>query len=284
MTPYPVAAAGRNTHCAICGRPLSFHQQWSGDICDDWRCRWAKLDRGMQVHRQEAARAIGEARPEVYRVVVVPHRLGSINTLPHNRRSAHLEFLNELVTKVTQDGRCAGEPCIEQEGPDGRPPAALTAAVCAVCAGACCHRAGDRAFLNTVAIDRFMAANDAMQPAHIISTYVAHLPERSFKDSCVYHTLGGCALPRSLRADVCNSYRCSGLKQAEQWARSDGTTRIYVVVRKDNRIRRAAFVHSGGIRHYPPTDAQPGSGGSPYRRLSAFNSIHKPPRPVGMRI
>jgi len=263
MMGYQAATVGRSTHCTVCGQQLSFHQQWAGDICDDWRCRWTRLDREMEAHRQEAARALGEREPELYRALVVPHHPGSIDVLPAKRRADHLKFLNELVMKVTQGEACDEEPGIEPGESGIGPPAALAAAVCAVCGGACCHRAGDHAFLDTAAIDRFMAVNSKMAPANIASTYAAYLPVRSFAGSCVYHTSDGCALPRSLRADICNNYRCSGLKQAERWARDHGTTHVYVVVRKDNTIRRGAFVQPGEIRHYPAPDALPGSGRPP---------------------
>ena len=102
MTRYHVAASERCTHCTVCSRPLSLHQQWAGDICDNWRCRWTRLDREMEAHRQEAARELGESQPELYRALVVPYRPGSIENLPARRRAAHLEFLNELLMKVTQ--------------------------------------------------------------------------------------------------------------------------------------------------------------------------------------
>jgi hypothetical protein len=221
----------------------------------------------MEAHRQEAARALGKKQPEVYRALVVPHRPGTIDVLPAKRRAAHLDFLNELVMKYTQDDVCGKKTQTESRDSDSGQPAALAAAVCAVCAGACCHRAGERAFLDTASIERFMAINPKIAPSTIASTYVAHLPKRSFASSCVYHTFDGCALPHSLRADICSAYRCSGLKQAERWASEDGTTQVYVVVRKDNIIRRGAFVEPGEIRHFPSTDAVPGSGRTPYITL-----------------
>ena len=253
------AAIGRSTHCVICGSSLSFHQQWAGDICDDWRCRWAKLDREMEAHRQEAAHALGEEHPKDYPSLVVPHRPGSIENLPARGRADHLEFLNALVTKVIQGEIYDEEPGIETGESGIGPPAVLAAAVCAVCGGACCHRAGDHAFLDIAAIGRFMASSRETELSNIASTYAAHLPERSFTGSCVYHTFDGCALPRSLRADICNAYRCSGLKQAERWVCDDGITRVYVVVREDNIIKRSAFVQPGNIRHYPLTDDFPGA-------------------------
>jgi hypothetical protein len=244
-------AASRPTLCTVCSRPLSFHQQWAGDICDNWRCRWTRLIRQMEAHRQAAAGALGVKQPEVFRPLVVPHRPGVIEDLPAKRRADHLKFLIELVT-ITAQVRVAGvKPGGDRPRSDGEPREALAAAVCAVCAGACCHRAGDHAFLDAAAIARFPAAIGIMDPSYIADTYAAYLPARSFAGSCVYHTFAGCSLPRALRADICNAYRCSGLKQAEDWACRVGTTHVYVVVREDNRIKRSAFVQPGSIRHYP---------------------------------
>jgi hypothetical protein len=248
-------AASRPTHCAVCSRPLSFHQQWAGDICDDWRCRWTRLEQEMEAHRRAAARELGVKQPEIFRPLVVPHRPGVIEDLPAKRRADHLKFLIDLATTTAQDRVGGDKRASDRPSPDSGPRAALAAAVCAVCAGACCHRAGDHAFLEAAAIARFPAVNGIMDPSNVADTYAEYLPARSFAGSCVYHASDGCALPRSLRADICNAYRCSGLKQAEGWARSDGTTHVYVVVREDNIIRRAAFVGPGEMRHYPPTDA-----------------------------
>jgi hypothetical protein len=243
---------GRSTFCTVCGRALSSHQQYAGQICDDWRCRWKQLERGMESHRREAARELGEANPASYRPVVVPHRPGVIKKLPGQRRQAHLKFLAKLAFEAAQDSKGSQAPGAEESQESGLEAAvALAAAVCTVCAGACCHRGGDQAFLDAAAVMRFMAINHDPEPSRIVHTYAAYLPEHSFAGSCVYHTRDGCNLPRYLRAAICNNYRCRGFKQAEYWAQNDGTTCVYVVVRHDNRIMRAAFVRPQDIRHYP---------------------------------
>lgn len=253
----------RRTGCAVCGRPLTFHQQCSGRICDDWRCRWTRLDRDMEAHRREAADALGVIHPESYPLLVVPHRPSAIATLPARRRRAHIEFLDTLLTAAAQKvgpGR-APDPAAAEPAP--WPPLDLAAAVCAVCAGACCHRGGDNAFLDEDAVMRILEDHHDPQPRRLLDAYTGCLPERSFEGSCVYHTLGGCALPRRLRAAICNRYRCRGLRQACAWAGNNIAARAYVAVREDNRIRRSAFVHPPDIRHYPHPAAGSCDGESP---------------------
>ncbi len=254
MTRHQALTNYRTTACAICGQPLSFHQQWAGDICSDWRCRWTQLNRELEAHRQEAAFAIGVKHPETYGALVVPHRNGTIKRLPSERRAAHLNLLNQFVKEIKP---CDEEHDIEQgESLAEEPPVTIAKAVCAVCGGACCHHGGDQAFLDTSAIERFIAVNHITELSNIVSAYATHLPEQSIAGSCVYHTFDGCALPRSMRANICNEYRCSGLKQAEHWVCNDRVIRVYVVVRKDNIIKRSAFVQSGTIRHYPLPDSR----------------------------
>lgn len=256
MIPSRSAQIIRRTGCDVCGRPLTFHQQCSGRICDDWRCRGTRLEREMDAHRREAAHALGEMHPEAYPLLVVPYRRGLIRKLPQKRRRAHLGFLEALVTEATKTGGRSRAPAGEPQAADTHSPPALAAAVCRVCAGACCHRGGDRAFLDAAAILHRLAAQNAPEPLQVVATYAGHLPERAFAGSCAYHGLEGCTLPRTLRAAICNRYRCRGLKLAEEWARTGRTAYAYVVVREDNRIRRGAFVGPTDIRHYPVLSAR----------------------------
>ena len=50
-----------------------------------------------------------------------------------------------------------------------------------------------------------------MGPA-VLRLYLERVPEVGYKDSCIFHVKQGCALDRSLRSDVCNSYFCGGLQ------------------------------------------------------------------------
>ncbi|WP_319410078.1 hypothetical protein [uncultured Desulfosarcina sp.] len=244
---------GKPAGCRICGRSLSFHQQVSGQICDDWRCKSTVLDKEMAAHRKKAAAVLGVRRPESYPMVVVPDDPADVERLPDLRKQVHAAFLYDLCVKGFQAGIDGGEDPLDINPPEIGPPAVVASRVCGVCRGTCCHLGKEHAFLDAAAIGRFAARCGIADPLDIVHAYTAYLPQISVKDACVYQSEQGCTLPRWMRADICNTYRCQGLKQAERLIRNHETSRLYVVVRKDNRIARAAFVQNRRVRPYPLT-------------------------------
>jgi hypothetical protein len=242
---------GKSARCRVCGKPLSFHQQVSGRVCDDWRCKSAVLDQEMARHRQNAAAATGVRYPETYPIVVVPDDTADIDRLPQWRKQAHLNFLYDLgveAAAVKRDGR----DILPEADPDAAaPPAAMASCVCAACRGACCNLGKTHAFLDAVSIRRFMTRSGIHDPLEMVYAYFAFLPEKTVIDACVYQTGQGCTLPRWMRADICNAYRCKGLKEAERMIHHYDADRFYVVVRENNRIARSAFVNGRVTRHFP---------------------------------
>ena len=242
---------GRPAGCRICGKPLSFHQQVSGRICSDWRCKSAMLDREMDAHRQAAAAVTGVRHPESYPMVVVPDDPADIDRLPPWRKQAHLNFLYDLgvqAAAINSDGNgIFSEP--DPIRPD--PPDAMASRVCAVCMGACCHMGKTHAFQDVATIRRFMTRSGIHNPLQMVYAYFAWLPENAVIDGCVYQSEQGCTLPRWMRADICNAYRCNGLEQAERMINMHDATRLCVVVRENNRIARSAFVKGRLTRHFP---------------------------------
>ena len=242
---------GSPAGCRICGKPLSFHQQASGRICNDWRCKSATLDQEMAAHRQAAAAATGVRHPESYPMVVVPDDPADIDRLPQWRKQAHLNFLYDMGVQagaIISDGN----DIFSEADPAGLdPPAAMASRVCAVCRGACCHLGKTHAFLDVAGIGRFMTRSGIHNPLEMVYAYFACLPEKSVINACVYQTDQGCTLPRWMRADICNAYRCKGLKKVEQLIRRHEATRLYVVARENNRIARSAFVRGRLTRHFP---------------------------------
>jgi hypothetical protein len=96
----------------------------------------------------------------------------------------------------------------EPEGFVGR----VARTACSLCKGSCCENGKDHAFLDEGTIARVRRASLALDGRAVLRLYVERVPEVGYKDSCIFHGKQGCALDRSLRSDVCNSYFCGGLQ------------------------------------------------------------------------
>jgi len=239
---------GRPSGCRVCGAPLSFHQQVSEQLCGDPRCKAAALESAMVAHRAGAAAALGLSQPETYPVVVVPESPAAVVRLPEERKQAHAALLAELCTASAQ-AEISSSGCCEPPIPEA--PVPLGVCVCRVCRGVCCHWGKDHAFLDGATIGRFVARSGASIPRAIVRAYAVFLPETSVEGGCIYQAADGCALPRWMRAPLCNDYRCQGLKQAEKLFVEQGTRQLYVVARRDNHIVRGAFVRLDHVLSAP---------------------------------
>ncbi|MBU6367904.1 MAG: hypothetical protein KJT01_16945, partial [Gemmatimonadetes bacterium] len=89
---------------------------------------------------------------------------------------------------------------------------------CATCRGECCTAGGTRAFLTADSLVRVRAQRATLgvhgeSPEAIAALYRDRLPAEHYEGSCVFHERTGCALPRALRANLCNRYQCGELTQ-----------------------------------------------------------------------
>ena len=50
-----------------------------------------------------------------------------------------------------------------------------------------------------------------MSPDAVLALYLSHLPDASMAGSCIHHTRQGCSLPREMRSQTCNQFRCGPL-------------------------------------------------------------------------
>lgn len=210
-----------------------------GDICSTLRCKEQHVQIEAEAFRQEAARAIGQARPERFLPVVIPHRAGQLVPIEPERRRALDERLTELAALY------AGRPAraVRQREPPQPVPA-----VCASCQGACCYNGGEHvAFIDDETIGRFAAEHTDLTADGITSAYLRHVPDLHFEGSCVFHTDRGCNLPRELRASLCNRFECRGLKRAREQSHGSPTP-LFIVARDGNAIVRGEFVDESGVR------------------------------------
>ncbi len=113
---------------------------------------------------------------------------------------------------------------------------------CATCRGECCTAGGDHAFLREESLVRIRREHPALDDNALLAAYTSHIPIRHYRGSCLYHTTTGCALPRTLRSDLCNRYICGGLTQLTTALDATGGTTVFVGAADSVHLRRMALV------------------------------------------
>ncbi len=132
---------------------------------------------------------------------------------------------------------------------DGAP---LIQAACGACRGSCCKYGADHAYLYPDHFRRLLRDHPGRSPEEVLSDYLARLPQRVYDDSCVYHTETGCALPRELRSNLCNTFLCGPLEELMK-SQSVAPVPVLVTCARDNSsdvLRSALFTPDG--RPLPP--------------------------------
>jgi hypothetical protein len=118
--------------------------------------------------------------------------------------------------------------------------AEVVRAGCATCQGFCCKGGGEHAYLDEHTMARVRRDNPDLDARGVIRLYVEALAPLSWRGSCLFHGRHGCTLPRSLRADLCNSYYCNGLRDYLQ--RDDEPDRVEIIAERNGQGRRANVV------------------------------------------
>ncbi len=95
--------------------------------------------------------------------------------------------------------------------PDGFSGVVVRAA-CALCKGVCCRHGDDHGYIDDQALVRVRRASPRLSDEAMLELYLQRVPAVAYRDSCIFHGKKGCTLDRSMRADICNSYFCGGLK------------------------------------------------------------------------
>ena len=167
--------------------------------------------------------------------LVLPSGHRPSRPLPRRSRRAYLAHLDAVIAEAFEAAETRGPSPADPPtpGPDeGGAGSSLPGRLCGACGGGCCVFATDNAFLSKQTILRVLAADPTLTPAQVRDLYLERLPPRSVAGSCPNHTRHGCALPRSLRADVCNGFACSQLKSLMEGLKADPPVRKVIVVRR----------------------------------------------------
>jgi hypothetical protein len=116
--------------------------------------------------------------------------------------------LREHLARLFISMRPAEPASTVRAGPKGFA-ARVANAACSLCQGWCCFNGADDAFLDEATLAR--VPQGQVSAAEITEMYVERVPDVAYENSCILHGAKGCALDRSMRSDVCNSYFCHGL-------------------------------------------------------------------------
>ncbi len=156
-------------------------------------------------------------------IVVVPYNDRKYVPLPQNRIEEFVANLRQLAQRVTEEDdsednlypkefslkKVLPMADAQQESRFNR----LNMEACSMCGGKCCQSGGTHAYLKPTNMKAAMAQAEESNYDSVIELYVSYLPELAYEDACVYHTRTGCALPRDLRSNICNTYLCPTLNE-----------------------------------------------------------------------
>jgi hypothetical protein len=271
------AAGGRP--CPVCGRPAD------GETCGDDYCRGEAESRRARkdleaerlAAKEAAARRVEEglraagALPSEARAVVLPATDRPLISRDPSRGTLFAERLAELLEDAAAD----------PDGPTGDPPSpegpvspsdALARSACASCRGLCCRHGEPHAFLRPATLRRYLKLHPGETPARALEEYLSRIPTESVAGSCIYHGRQGCALPRSMRSDVCNRYLCDDLERLLAASRDNPASQnrhappVVAVGFEEDRLVRVSLLAADGVRTLSEPPSGPGPAAAPPAR------------------
>ncbi|NND91067.1 MAG: hypothetical protein HKN42_09395 [Granulosicoccus sp.] len=260
--------------CAICGAARTRHEAVSGPTCASLACRTRiaiqrreEIDKADQnvfrqyVEQQDAAmRSCGDL------AIRVPFMDCPVVPLPERRKAAFRQSLKKYLRRafqaigtdesVSDDGEATGDPDAQASAP--------LRATCIACGGHCCRQGSTHAFLDEIYLPRLVRGRPGDSAARIYRDYLARLPRESYSESCVFHTAGGCALPRRMRAHICNSFSCARRQDAEKQLSEQQPASVFIVAIDSGVVGSAAQVTADGhmrwLRLKPIEQVEPSGG------------------------
>lgn len=197
----------------------------SGDlrVCNRPSCATAhRLAMRNAGHRREAAqfrRRLNRMLDGLQRdarqpllLVLVPTVGDAVETVSSQRRVALKSHLQRVV---------AGEVPAMPTPPDASEvPEAdttvrkrLVGRACNTCRGFCCSRGANHAYIGVKTVRRVLARNPSLDPDDMIEAYLGRVPDQVSANSCIFHGVAGCTLPRNWRSETCNRYLCDEVKR-----------------------------------------------------------------------
>ncbi|MEO1493165.1 MAG: hypothetical protein AAFV19_13505 [Pseudomonadota bacterium] len=220
--------------CTWCGKVIDAHKAASTGSCGAPACEGRRIaDASEAVTRQkherylglkdrveaafateldDAARALATDRQALL-TGVVPHQNNPVAPLSAERRAAFEAHLDAVI----EEG-FALDPDEYDDRKNraviDRPEMPIADAACATCQGSCCMAGfAGQGFIDKWMVAQYRRTDPDPTPDGFRALYLGSLPDASVEQSCPYHTDRGCALPRQMRATICNTFLCKGVKE-----------------------------------------------------------------------
>jgi len=180
------------------------------------------LPQGLTATTADNADRIEKYREYLQGVIQQAFEYDSIRDIPSDQ---HMDAQEKMQQ---QDAMFEAQPALK----------ALSTTLCTLCKGGCCPEGGDHAFIKTITIWRRIEADPSLTAEQILQEYLAYIPAQTISGGCINQTPSGCALPRGIRSDVCNSFFCVTLRNLQKQCQTQPPRHLFVVLRSNHNWNR----------------------------------------------
>lgn len=248
--------------CRVCQRPLTLIEEPAG-VCLRVACKHTvyQQEAGARLRARDAAveelYQLGRRRevvedPEQYFIAHIPSQSRKLGPLADRRRDAFLAHLDQLLEASEQSEETTpAEP--PTPGPVPMPLSAeqedVSVQGCIGCKGHCCQTGGTHGWQDLYSVRSYREAHPELTRQEIRASYAAVLGSApTFVDSCVYHGVRGCLLPREMRSWLCNTYWCGELRVVQRRMEAGEPAKVFMAWPRTNGKMAGAFVTPAGAR------------------------------------
>jgi hypothetical protein len=199
-----------------------------------------RLEAQVAHWRDEFAAEVPNA--SLYPVALVPYNPAAPIALPASRREALRAHLIDIAAQAIAAKASRSEIAESETSASATPTDDVLLHACSACRGSCCRNGGERAYLTSDTIARYLDQFPDSSVEEIADAYLSYLADETMAGGCVYQHATGCTLPRSLRSDTCNNYLCADLHSFQHRHRDDEPLRAFFVATDRGDIAQGVFV------------------------------------------
>jgi len=208
------------------------------------------VDDALRARRGELAEALGLPSADALPLVSLPANRTRIRPLPERRRKHFLAHLNRVVDEAF--ATVPSHPTEPAHEEDGTSP--WLGEACGTCRGRYCHAGGDHAFLDVVTIHAYRHDHPEATRDEVVDAYASRLGDAAYDRGCVYQADGGCRLPRTMRARICNTFLCTPLHELRSLETTQAAHVLLAAHHGDKLVRLTLVATSAPPRHFELDD------------------------------